>query len=145
VGDFNGSTQVHDFEPGITASGLFWTIPISDDAFRAKPGIGRARFQARHLAVADYHDFLNAVGLNPTPISSVLSHVSFDVRWDGGGNSTKVHDSTFGFEGRFVDGPVSIQFTAAQDGSDVSYRSDPANQITVSGGVGHERNGIFFR
>ena len=112
MGDFNGSTQVHDFEPGITASGLFWTIAISDDALRAKPGLGRARFRTRHLAVADYHDFFNAVGLNPTPIPSVPSHVSFDVRWDGGGNSTKVHDSTFGFEGRFVDGPVSIEFTA---------------------------------
>lgn len=145
MGDFNGSTQVHDFEPGITASGLFWTIPISDDMVWAKAGIGGARFRASNLAVPDYHDFFNAVGLNPIPIPVVPSHVSFDVRWDGGGNSTTLHDSTFGFEGRFVDGPVSIEFTTGQDGSGVTYRSDPANQIVVSGGVGHERNGVFFR
>jgi hypothetical protein len=110
----------------------------------ARPGIGRARFRADNLAIPDYHDFLNAVGLNPTPIPTVPSHVSFDVRWDGGGNSTAIHDSTFGFEGRFIDGLVSIEFTTAQDGSGVTYRSDPANQIVVSGGVGRERNGVFF-
>jgi hypothetical protein len=30
VGDLK--TQVHDFEPGIKASGLFWTIAMSRDA-----------------------------------------------------------------------------------------------------------------
>ena len=112
----------------------------------ARPGSGRAEFRARNLAMPDFHDFFNSVGLNPTPIPPVPSHVNFDVRWLGGGTRSRIHDATFGFEGEFIDGNVSIDFTTSQDGDNpVVYRSDPLNQITVSGGVGHERNGVFFR
>jgi hypothetical protein len=136
------TNQVHDWEPGIADSGLFWTIPIEDSQLSVSPGSGAARFRADNLAIPDFHDFFNSISQNPV---SVASHVSFDARWLGGGTKTKIHDTKFGYEGEFVDGPVTIEFTARQDTSSVEYRSSPDGQRTFSAGVGHERNGVFFR
>jgi hypothetical protein len=141
VGDFTNSIQQHDFEPGIEPSGLFWTTPVAPSAIRVDEDDGTARLRVRNIAVPDFHDFFNAVSPNPT---SVRSHVSFDVRWHPNGSATSIRDETFGFSGTFIPGDAAIDFTARHDGSGVVYRSDPAGQHTISGGVGRERNGIFF-
>ena len=142
--------QQHDWEPGIAPSGLFWTIPIAASAIDVDPGRGRARLRASNMGVEDYHDFFNAaLGGGPDPVPS---HVSFDVRWAGGGERCKIRDDVFGFAGQFVAGDATISFTAAQDGSGVTYTADPVGQYNPSpeqGGagspaVGHERNGVFF-
>jgi hypothetical protein len=132
---------VHDFEPGIKPSGLFWTIPVSDSAIDVDPGAGRARLRAANLAVPDFGNFGNAISPSPT---SVPGHASFDVRWDGSGSPTRIRDTTFDFAGRFIGGNATIRFVVADDGSGVVYTSDAAGQTTVSAGVGRERNGIFF-
>jgi hypothetical protein len=93
------------------------------------------------LAVPDFHDFLNAVSEHPT---SVPGHVSFDVRWAGGGERQSIRDETFGFTGTYVAGSATISFTAYDDGAGVTYASDPGGQVTIGGGLGRERNGIFF-
>jgi hypothetical protein len=148
VGD--PSHQRHDFEPGIAPSGLFWTIPIAPAAVEVDPGSGQARLRASNVPVTDYHDIINAIfGGGPTPLPS---HVSFDVRWAGGGARQKIRDQTFGFAGHYATGPAMITFTASNDGSGVIYSSEPAGQYnpTVDQGgagspaVGHERNGVFF-
>ena len=43
--------QVHDWEPGIAVSGLFWTIPISPGSIKANPSTGRARFRVEALKI----------------------------------------------------------------------------------------------
>jgi hypothetical protein len=142
VGDT--SHQSHDFEPGIAASGLFWTIPITPSAIDVDPGRGRARLHADNVPVTDYHDFINAVfGGGPTPIPS---HLSFDVRWSGDGDRQKIRDETFGFTGHYVTGATTITFSASNDGGGVIYTSDRrvAQTNVGSPGVGHERNGVFF-
>jgi len=141
VGDFANSTQLHDFNPGIAPSGLFWTEAFDDDVFRARVRAGKARFRVRHLAIPDFGDFGNSVSPDPT---TVPGHVSFDVRWLGGGARQHVADAAFGFVGDYVAGDVRIAFSARDDGTGVAYRSDPDGQVTVSGGVGRERNGVFF-
>jgi hypothetical protein len=141
VGD--PTQQEHDFEPGIATSGLFWTIPISPSAVSISPATGTARFTMQNVPVRDFFNFFNAISDNPSP-PPVASHVSFDVRWQGGGPRQKVSDSTFDFGGEYTPGPVSISFTAAEDGGGVVYRSIADRQTTIGGGVGHERNGVFF-
>jgi hypothetical protein len=138
VGDL--TNQVHDWNPGIRRSGLFWTIPLPRDDFSADADDGRARFHATHLRVPDYHSIANAI--SPSP-KKVPGHVSFDMRWAGGGKRTRIHDETFGFAGDFREGPLHIRFTARDDGGGV-YWSQGSGQVTVGGGVGHERNGVFF-
>jgi hypothetical protein len=136
------SPQVHDFEPGIAPTGLFWTIPISPSALDVDPGAGRARLRADRLAVPDFHDFFNAISPSPT---SRPGHASFDARWDGSGAKSKVRDATFGFAGKFVAGNSTITFTVWDDDApDLRYTSVADGQTTVSAGAGKERNGVFF-
>jgi hypothetical protein len=147
VGD--PTRQSHDWEPGIAPSGLFWTIPVSFGAIQVDPGRGQARLRGVHVAAPDYHDFFSAISPNPV---SIPSHVSFDVRWPGGGEKQRIRDETFGFAGNYVTSPTSISFTASNDRSSVVYTSDPDGQYnpTVdqfgagSPAVGLERNGRFF-
>ncbi len=137
------TTQVHDFEPGIKASGLFWTIAMSDEGMEGHVRTGRARFHKRHLAVPDFHDFLNAV--SPSPASRPCG-VSFDVRWHGDPRSRQfIRDRTFGFQGEFVPCEVTINFRVKDDHSDVVYTAVGHGQTTVGGAIGFERNGVFAR
>ena len=97
-----------------------------------------------NIAVPDWHDFFNAVSPSPNP-APVPSHVSFDVHWNGGGQRQKIRDTTFDFAGDFVSGDASIVFSVSNDGSGATYTSVADRQNTVSAGVGHERNGVFFQ
>jgi hypothetical protein len=143
VGD--PTQQVHDFEPGIARSGLFWTIPAARSAIDVSPGSGRARLHAEHVPVTDFHNLFIAVGLSEPPPLPVPSHVSFDVRWSGSGDRRVLRDETFGFTGHYATSSATISFTASNDGGEVVYHSDAAGQSNVGQpGVGHERNGVFF-
>jgi hypothetical protein len=139
VGD--PTQQVHDFEPGIAPSGLFWTLPIDRSAIDVDADDGTARFQAEDVAVSDFGNFFNAISPSPSP--QIPSHVSFDVRWAGGGPRQTIRDAVFGFSGKFVAGPATVTFSASNDGG-VVYTSESAGQNTILSGVGHERNGRFF-
>jgi hypothetical protein len=140
VGD--PTQQFHDWEPGIAPSGLFWTIPFSGSATTAAPGAGIAHYHAESLALDDYHDFFNAIAEAPTGVRP--SRVSFDVRWQGGGDHVRVRDADFGFVGEFVTGDATIEFSCKDDDSPVVYAAVADGQSTLSAGVGHERNGVFF-
>jgi hypothetical protein len=108
---------------------------------------GGARFRAIDLPVGDYGDFGNAVSSLPPdpPPSSIPSLVTFDVVWEGGGDTGSFHDTDFGFMGEFRTGSATIDFRARHVGSDVEYRSDPDEQSTAGPpGVGSEKNGVYF-
>lgn len=135
--------QVHDWEPGIAPSGLFWTVPFSPSAITVNPNTGVARLRARNVAVGDFHDFFNSIADPPSP-APVPSHVSFDVHWAGGGEQVPIHDDIFGFSGNFVGSDARITFTASDDNDSVVYRSDPDGQTSFGAGVGRERNGVYF-
>jgi len=134
---------VHDFEPGIKPSGLFWTIPVPPSVSTADATSGTARYRMQDVAVPDFRNFFNAI--SPVP-SSLPGHVSFDVRWSGGGETQEIRDPVFGFEGTYTGGDATIMFRVYDDNRrGVVFTSDPAGQTTVSAGVGHERNGVFFQ
>ena len=134
------TTQVHDFEPGIRPSGLFWTTRIGHDAVDVQD-LDDARMRKTHLAMPDFHDIVNA--LSPSPATRP-GHVSFDVRWDGHDRRRRIRDDAFRFVGEYRPVQAHIDFRVSDDGSDVVYTSDAHGQKTVSGGIGHERNGVFF-
>jgi len=134
--------QVHDFEPGILPSGLFWTIPVSPSALHVNPVKGSATLRLHDLAVPDYGNFFNAIAPVPDP-KPIPSHVSFEVTWPGAHAATEVDDEEFDFSGRFVASDATIAFTARNDNSGVIYRSQPDGQTNFDAGVGRERNGVF--
>ena len=78
---------MHDFERGIDDSGLFWTVAVSHGSVDVHEDDGKARFRADTMKIDDYHDFGNAVSPDP---ETVPSKVSFDVRWQGGGDETPI-------------------------------------------------------
>jgi hypothetical protein len=57
-----GGAQIHDFNPGIKADGLFWTLALLDNSVTVNLSNGFASMSVTDLAVQDYHDFPNAIG-----------------------------------------------------------------------------------
>ena len=101
--------------------------------------------RATSLRLGDYGDFVNSISPNPT---SIPSHATFDVRFAPAGAPVVIHDDTFGFAATYIPTRAELSFTARNvhgEHAHVTYRSLPGEeQTTVSGGVGTERNGVFF-
>jgi hypothetical protein len=134
------SNQIHDFDPGIAPSGLFWTTAIPAGSVDADLGSGRGRMRVRDLATRDYGNIPNALKQGPF----VDATVSFDIRWKGGGDRVKISDPMNDFGGTFVEGPATIKWSG-ENAKGEFFRSDPANtSISHFAEVGKERNGVFF-
>jgi hypothetical protein len=131
--------QIHDFNPGITESGLFWTIPISEDSISVNFAAGKASFHASDVDAEDYHDVVNAL-LGGSEVDAV---VSWDIRWSHPMGRTKLRDVENGFAGDFVQNVAKIAWSGQTDTA--TFVSDPAetsvNEFSL---LAHERNGVFF-
>ena len=131
--------QIHDFNPGITPNGLFWTAAIPDRAVDVNPGAGRARMVVEDLPVQDDFTLLNSLLRGP----NVPAVVSFDTRWFAPGDATRYRNEALQFVGRFLRTQASLVWSAAEEG--FTFQSGPAaTSTTVFAEVGHERNGVFF-
>jgi hypothetical protein len=140
VGSFSG--QIHDFNPGIRRSGLFWTEAVPTRSIDANLLQQRSRFHMRHHPMRDYHDFGNSVSPHPT---WVPGHVTFDAHWTANGLRQRVRDPDFGYVGKFMPADMQISFVVSDDNDGVVYHSVPDGQVAVGGVIGHERNGRYFR
>ncbi len=139
--------QIHDFNPGINKQGLFWTTAFPESGVSSDLEDGTARLHAHHMAVPDYTDIFNSAGFTKPPIPTIPSFVSFDVRWTAkaGAKHTRIRDAINHFTGTYVDSNATIAWSANQPKTGFTFASDPAAKITtVSGVIGHERNGRFF-
>jgi len=131
--------QIHDFNPGITESGLFWTIPIPENAISVNFAAGKASFQASDVGVEDYHDVVNALLDGP----EVDAEVSWDIRWSHPMGRTKLRDLKNGFAGDFVQNVAQIAWAGQTDTA--TFVSDPAEtSVNKFSLLAHERNGVFF-
>jgi hypothetical protein len=129
-----------DFNPGIAASGLFWTTAIPDSSVAVKPGSGRARFALDNYATRDFHNIGNALGGGP----SDPAVVSFAMRWAAGGRRVVQTDaSTFRFRSRI--NTATIEWSGQNEVSGMRFDSDPAStSVSAYAAVGHQKNGNFF-
>jgi len=135
-----GTNQVHDYEPGVAANGLFWTIPVPDGAIDVNGGKGRARFAMRDFAISDFHEFTNSILPGGASEPAV---VSFDVRWHDIQSRYNAKEPEFGLAGEFVVTKATIEWSSQQAG--FSFQSDPAStSVSEYAILGHERNGVFF-
>ncbi|HKS96771.1 MAG TPA: hypothetical protein VJV74_11670 [Terriglobia bacterium] len=134
----DGSNQTHDFDPGLD-NGLFWTVPVPAGSISADPGKGRASLVVENLEMEDYFTVGNAL----TDGSSNPATVSFQVHWSPGLKRTKVRDQATGMAGEFVLTTATMAWSVSSAGQ--AYLSDPENtSSSISGQIGHERNGVFF-
>ena len=130
------TSQVHDFNPGIEASGLFWTTPIERDSVRVDLGAGSAALHVVDLETEDYGTVVNALQDGP----SVEAGVSFNISWSGADERVKIRNRTTGFAGAYVRNAATLVWSASTSG--FSFQADPL--VSRFAEIGQERNGIFF-
>jgi hypothetical protein len=132
---------VNDFNPGIEASGLFWTTPVADNAVEVHPGAGTAHFALSNYHTRDFHNIGNAV----TGGSSDPAVISFDMVWSGNGTSVVQTDgATFTFDS--IISTVTVEWSALNEVTGTRFQSDSASTSQSEfAAVGHEKNGVFFR
>ena len=134
--------KLHDFNPGVAPSGLFWTIPLAEDAVVLSPDGREVTLVARDLALLD--DVVR-----PVP-DTVPATASFRIEWKGKkaqkrrGRGLKVPATdAAAFLGRFRKAKATATFSGAIDG--FSFQSDPAVPTKSRWAlVGTERNGVFL-
>jgi len=113
---------------------------VHDSAVHVHPGNGRATLKLKNLELEDYHDINNALADGP----SIDGIASYRAEWHGGHHKVRIHDPSQGFEGDFIEGKATIEFSASNDDG-FRFVSDRAStSTTVSAVVGKERNGVFF-
>jgi hypothetical protein len=71
------AAQLIDLNPG-TRAGLFWTVPVSDDAVTFDERAGRATLHLEHVGLYDYTDLAAAL---TSPVTGHPSVASLTVTW----------------------------------------------------------------
>jgi hypothetical protein len=135
------ATQVHDFNGGILASGLFWTVPAGGDALSVSRDGRRAVLKLDDVAVVDSFQFF---GPNQVPAS-----ISLRVEWRasapfakrGSGAAVSASDPA-----AFLGEIAPAQSTGTFTGEEWDFILDRANGGTDRGyaQVGRSRNGVFL-
>jgi hypothetical protein len=134
------ATQVHDYNGGIMASGLFWTVPADEQNLSVSSDGRRAVLELHDVPVIDSFQFF---GPNQTPAT-----VSLRVEWRasgrfeprGSGAGVAPTDSA-AFLGDIAPARSTARCTGEEWG--FSFRSDQAS--TDAGGyaqLGRSRNGV---
>ncbi|GAC1537961.1 MAG: hypothetical protein NVS2B9_04380 [Myxococcales bacterium] len=144
--------QVHDYNPGNLANGVFWTKAI-DPSFDVDVEEGRAVWVLNGYAITDFTNFENSLasfsgpGGTPTPGKALLppkpGNVSFDLRWEGVKRRYRVDDPAQRLRGEFVEpSAATIRWSGRTAG--YSFVSDPVSEVFFAQ-LGEERNGVFFQ
>jgi hypothetical protein len=133
--------QVHDFNPGITQNGVFWTTVVSDSDVQVDLGAGRATLQVDDIAQKDYFDFENAMlGNGATPRQG---RVSFRVEWTATGPSNVVDDPAQRFRGTVRAATAQMEWSGRS--GDFEFRStDLAASTSDAAQLGSARNGSYY-
>ena len=134
-------TQITDFNPGITPSGLFWTTALPPEDVDVDFEEGEASMRVRNIVITDFHDFNNALfggGPAPKPVT-----ISIRVRWSGNNQRTRITNTDQGFTGKFVINHAQMEWAATtEDFIYVSQSADTSKSDFAE--MGQMRNGSFF-
>lgn len=133
------ATQIHDYDPGITSSGLFWTIAIPDESANAEFEEATARFELSNLAIPDYGSIANGLFHIAPPAQG---EVSFDIRWSGAKSRGSFTDAGKLFTMNFVQTDAHISWRG-QTGAD-TFHTTPGAQKVVFAQIARQRSGVFF-
>jgi hypothetical protein len=136
-----GDEQIHDFNPGITPNGLFWTVFAPCDSVQVDLKAGTASLNVRHADVQDYFTFENAfVGGGDPPQRAV---VSFKVVWEAMGDRMRFNNKAQQFRGVFRNASAQMEWSARS--GDFVFESAPLDTSTTEAAeLGWERNGSFY-
>jgi len=129
-----GQGHIHDFNPGIAPSGLFWTAPIPPDSVQLNFGQVQAQMALQNFALGDTIPVVTP----PTPVT-----VSMVINWSGQTAELDVKDVVHQFAGHYRECSATCQWSASEAG--FSFVSAAAStSVTKFAELGMERNGKFF-
>ena len=142
----SGDTQIHDLNPTqFPPVGLFWTVPLADDAVMVDLANGTARMVATRVPIFDYGTLHNALftGSNPPPVPG---WVSFEVVWRDGLISLPVSstDPAKGiFSGTFAQCNATMKWQAAVGDFVFASAASHTSHSTFAQ-IGQETNGSYL-
>jgi hypothetical protein len=130
---------VHDFEPGIAPSGLFWTIPIPESAITRH---GQSiTYSLTNAPTPDFFVFLGGHSVPGTVSFSVTWTAASGVRHLTPGSSDPTDPTNFAAE--FRDALPTATFSGSNaDGFSFSGSAGPEGNLFSE--FGHEQNGVFL-
>ena len=136
-----GGAQIHDFNPGITQNGLFWTVILPAGDVQVDLNAGTATLEAHDLHIKDYGDLENALtGDAGQPVPAV---VSFKVQWTATGGVNNWNNAAQKFRGAFRDALAQMEYKIRTVDFDIT--SAPlADSTAVAAELGRESNGSFY-
>jgi hypothetical protein len=140
--DPGSGSQVHDFNGGITAAGLFWTLKIPSEDLVVSADGKTATLTVVDQPVIDSFEFL---GQNSVPAT-----VSFSITWTATGTARHLTPGSpeptdpSNFAGDIYFRTVATgSFSGSEEG--FRFRSDPgATSEGVFAEMGREGNGSFL-
>jgi hypothetical protein len=136
-------SQVHDINGGVLASGLFWTLPLDDDALDVSDDGRRVVLDVEGIQVIESYQLFA-----PTTTAATLS---FHIEWQATGpfvergkDATVAPTDPAAFLARFAVARSTAEFELSEFG--FSFRSNPGvNADQGFAEMGRERNGVFLR
>lgn len=133
--------QVHDFNPGITQNGLFWTTIIAGSSVSADLGAATATYEVHDLTLKDHFDFENAIlGNGPNPRSG---QVSFKVQWTAAGAVNDFDNPAQQYRGAMRYALAQMEWSGRS--GDFEFQSAPlATSTTDAAQLGSESNGSYY-
>lgn len=132
------TTQLHDFNGGIRASGLFWVVQVPDDALKLE-GL-TAKLHVENAPVIDDFQFFAPGGVAAT--------VSYDITWTASGEVQQFRPQSSdpmdpsNFAAQFRPAVATISFTGSEAGFTVKGTGTSEG---IFAEMGTERNGFFLR
>jgi hypothetical protein len=135
------ATQVHDFNGGILASGLFWTVPADERSlWRSRDG-RRAVLELRDVPVIDSFQFFGP--------NQIAASVSMRVEWRASGlferrglGAAVPPTDMAAFVGSIAPARSTGSFSGEQWGFAFRSRGDTAGGGSAQ--IGRTRNGVFL-
>ena len=134
------AVQLDDMNPGISLTGLFWTMAVPEDSVEVDFGKGRAELRVERARIQDYGTFLNSLFGGPSEPATA----SFEIHWAGRSPRQRVVNTAGEMEGQFIRNAATMEWSATNEKH--TFVSHPASTSSSSfAEIGHERNGVFFR
>jgi len=134
-----GTDQIHDFNPGIASSGLFWTSKLPSGSVTVAGLSGTASMHVSGLDLDDFFNIGNALfGGGPEEVPATAS---FDIEWSGPTGGGSVSDATNGFALEFLRTGVTMNWMVESGGATYASTGVTATPFAI---VGKEQNGVYF-
>ena len=136
------TAQIHDFNPGITQNGVFWTVVLPSDSVHVSPNVDAATLEVSHFAQKDYTHLENALfgGIRAVP-----GRVSFKVEWNATGAPVSVNNPEQQY--RAVVRAASAQMEWSAQTTQFDFQSDAletSSSEDAGAQLGMESNGSYY-